>query len=193
MGKKKPVIAVIGDSRIEAGGVCDVFAEKIGCLLVDTGHRLQTGGRGGVMEAAGRGARRSLRWTQGDIIGILPGYDVGEANPYTDIAIPTGLGHGRNMLVVQADAVIAIGGGPGTLSEIAFAWLMNRPIVAMRGPGWAGKLADTSLDVGRSRCTDNPEDRIFGVGSPEEALELVVKLMPLYRKCADIKHLVKGR
>ena len=178
----KPIIAVIGDAQVEPGGDCDIFAEKVGGLIIDSGYRLQTGGRGGVMEAAGRGARSSAKWASGDIISILPGYDAQEANSYTDIAIPTGLGHGRNMLVVQANAVIAVGGGPGTLAEIAFAWLMNRLIIARRGPGWAGKLADTSLDEGRPRRPDSPDDRIYGVNSPEEAMALLAELRPLYER-----------
>lgn len=92
----KPIIAVIGDAQVEPGGDCDLFAETVGRLIIDSGYRLQTGGRGGVMEAAGRGARSSAKWRPGDIISILPGYDADEANPYTDIALPTGLGHGRN-------------------------------------------------------------------------------------------------
>lgn len=181
----KPVIAVIGDARIEAGGACDLFAENVGRLIIEAGYRLQTGGRGGVMESACRGARGSAQWTSGDIIGLLPGSEIAEANIFTDIAIPTGLGHGRNLLVVQADAVVAVGGGPGTLSEIAFAWLTNRLLLAMRGPGWAGKLADTTLDERRQRFSNIPEDRVYGVNSPAEAIGLISKLMPLYAQCVD--------
>ena len=59
----KPIIAVIGDAQVEPGGLCDLFAEKVGRLIIDSGYRLQTGGRGGVMEAAGRGDRVSTNWT----------------------------------------------------------------------------------------------------------------------------------
>jgi uncharacterized protein (TIGR00725 family) len=89
---------------------------------------LVTGGLGGVMEAACRGARDA----GGTTIGILPGADRSAANPYVDVAIPTGLGEARNALVVRsADAVIAIGGAYGTLSEIAFALKAGKRVVGL--------------------------------------------------------------
>jgi uncharacterized protein (TIGR00725 family) len=89
---------------------------------------LVTGGLGGVMEAACMGAREA----GGTTIGILPGSDRSAANPYVDIAIPTGLGEARNALVVRAaDALIAIGGGYGTLSEIAFALKADKRVVGL--------------------------------------------------------------
>src|SRR3546814_12882286 len=84
------------------------------------------------MEAAHRGARDSANWFDGAGIGILPGTNPGQANPYVDIAIPTGSDHGRNLVVAQSEAVIAIGGGAGTLSELAFAWIHRRLILALR-------------------------------------------------------------
>ena len=178
----KPVIAIIGDANIDEHEDKRAFAEEMGKRIIDSGFRLQTGGMGGVMEAAGKGARSSGRWQDGDIISIIPGFDPAEAHQYSDIVIPTGLGHARNMLVVQADAVVAIGGGPGTLSEMAFAWNYSRLIVAKRGSGCAGKLADTSLDERRKRYEDIPNDRVYGADSPEEAMELLLTLMPLYQK-----------
>src|SRR5207302_7302068 len=124
--------AVLGGWGVEVGGGRDRFAEAVGRLIVDRGWRVQTGGLGGVMESACRGARASTRWAPGSTIGILPGWDINDANPHVDVAIPTGLDHGRNLLVVQADAVIAVGGGAGTLSEIALAWMFFRLIVAKR-------------------------------------------------------------
>jgi uncharacterized protein (TIGR00725 family) len=89
---------------------------------------LVTGGLGGVMEAACRGAREA----GGTTIGILPGSDRSAANAYVGIAIPTGLGEARNALVVRAaDALIAIGGGYGTLSEIAFALKAGKRVVGL--------------------------------------------------------------
>src|SRR3546814_18376895 len=82
-------------------------------------------------------------------IGILPGTNPGQANPYVDIAIPTGSDHGRNLVVAQSEAVIAIGGGAGTLSEIAFAWIHRRLIIALscedrksvgEGKGMSGRV-----------------------------------------------------
>jgi uncharacterized protein (TIGR00725 family) len=89
---------------------------------------LVCGGLGGVMEAACTGAKGG----GGTTIGILPGTDRAAANPFVDFAIPTGLGEARNALVVRAaDALIAIGGGYGTLSEIAFALKAGKPVVGL--------------------------------------------------------------
>jgi uncharacterized protein (TIGR00725 family) len=86
------------------------------------------GGLGGVMEAACRGAKQ----TGGTTVGILPGDDRSAANPYVDIVIPTGLGEARNAIVVRsADALIAIGGAYGTLSEIAFALKAGKRVVGL--------------------------------------------------------------
>lgn len=174
-----PIIAVIGDSRVEAGDARDRFAEHVGRLIIDRGWRVQTGGLGGVMEAASRGGRASARWVSGSVIGILPGWDPDAANPYVDVALPTGMDHGRNALVGQADAVIAVGGGAGTLSEIALAWMLFRLIVARRGEGWAGRLADQRVDE-RVRYPDIAEDRVYGVDTAEEAVETVVRWLPAY-------------
>ena len=89
---------------------------------------LVCGGLGGVMEAACRGAKGAA----GTTVGILPGADRTQANDYVDVAIATGLGEGRNALVVRAaDALIAVGGGYGTLSEIALALKAGKPVVGI--------------------------------------------------------------
>ena len=94
------------------------MAEAVGRELGARGVVVVCGGLGGVMEAACRGAKEA----GGATVGILPGTDRSAANRFVDVAIPTGLGEARNALVVRAaDALIAIGGGYGTLSEIAFA------------------------------------------------------------------------
>lgn len=173
------IIAVIGDSRVQPGDERDRFAETVGRLIVDRGWRVQTGGLGGVMEAASRGARSSTRWSHGSTIGLLPGWDPSEANPFVDVPIPTGLDHGRNMLVVQADAVVAVGGGAGTLTEMAIAWMLFRLVIAKRGEGWAGRLADQRIDE-RIRYPDLADDRVYGVGAPNEAIGLIERLQPAY-------------
>ncbi len=128
----------------------DATAEAVGRAVVDAGYRIATGGRSGVMEAASRGARSATAYREGDVIGILPGLDADEANAFVDIAIPTGLNHARNVVLVSmADAVVAVGGGAGTLSEIALAWTSNKPVIALSGHGWADRLGGERLDERR--------------------------------------------
>ena len=103
-------------------------AEQVGRELASRGVVLVCGGLGGVMEAACRGAKEA----GGTTVGILPGTDRSAANPFVEVAIATGLGEGRNALVVRAaDAVIAIGGGYGTLSEIALALKAEKRVVGL--------------------------------------------------------------
>jgi uncharacterized protein (TIGR00725 family) len=119
-------VAVVGPAR--ASPEEEITAEAVGAGLGRAGAILVCGGRGGAMEAACRGARAA----GGTTVGILPGLDRAEANPFVDVAIPTGLGELRNGLVVRAaDAVIAVAGEYGTLSEIAFALKMGKPVVGL--------------------------------------------------------------
>jgi len=104
------------------------IAEELGSLIAQQGWVLVCGGGPGVMEAACKGAKKQGGLT----VGILPSSDEGEANKYLDVKIPTGLGYARNVLVVRAaEAVIAISGEYGTLSEIAFAFNEEKPIVGI--------------------------------------------------------------
>jgi uncharacterized protein (TIGR00725 family) len=119
-------IAVIGPGDAAAEEL-DV-AEELGAAIAAAGAGLVCGGLGGVMEAACRGARSR----GGVTLGLLPGVDRGDANGWVLIAVPTGLGEARNALVVRAaDAVVAVGGGWGTLSEIALALKAGLPVVGM--------------------------------------------------------------
>jgi uncharacterized protein (TIGR00725 family) len=112
----------------DAGAEQRESAEDVGRLLGERGAVLVCGGLGGVMEAACRGAKEA----GGTTLGILPGLDRAEANPYVDVAVPTGLGEARNALVVRAaDALIAVGGGYGTLSEVALALKTGKPVVGL--------------------------------------------------------------
>lgn len=148
MQPRRPVLALIGN----AGEIPSELAEDaaaIGQAAVEAGFRIICGGRDGVMQAAARGAHQAANYREGDTIGVLPTYRHNEANPYIDIALPTGFGYARNMLVVSsADVVCALGGGSGTLSEIALAWQIGRPVLAWQARGgWAARLADTRLDT----------------------------------------------
>jgi len=119
-------IAVVGSS--EAGLQELATAEEVGASVAEARCGLVCGGRGGVMEAACRGARSRGGLT----VGILGGSDREEANGWVMVALPTGLGEARNALVVRAaDAVVAVGGGWGTLSEIALALKAGLPVVGI--------------------------------------------------------------
>mgnify|MGYP002784291147 CR=1 FL=1 len=176
---RRRLVAVIGDANVPAGSQKDLLAEDVGRLLVDAGFRVLTGGLGGVMEAACRGARSSSRYQSGDTVAVLPGHDPADANPFVDIVIPSGLDHVRNSIVAHADAVIAIGGGAGTMSEICLAWIYKRLIVALRVVGWSGKVADQRVDE-RVRYPDEPDDRVFGATSAADAVRTVVERIGRY-------------
>jgi uncharacterized protein (TIGR00725 family) len=119
-------VAVIGPGRASPEAL--QVAEDVGARLAAIGAVVVTGGLGGVMEAASRGARSR----HGRTVGILPGEDRDAANGWVEIALATGLGELRNGLVVRAvDAVVAIGGGHGTLSEIGLALRTGRPVIGL--------------------------------------------------------------
>ncbi len=140
------VVSIVGGRDVSPPVLA--VAQAIGRGLVDAGYRIATGGMTGVMEAASRGGRESPNWREGMVVGMLPSLDPSQANPYVDIAIPTGLNIARNtLLVAMADVVVAIAGGAGTLSEIALAWQLNKPVVALDlGEGWSAELAGRRLD-----------------------------------------------
>lgn len=145
------IVAVIG------GGVCSKeeagIAETVGRELARRGAVLVCGGLGGVMEAACRGAKAA----GGSTVGILPGSNRHDANRYVDIPIVTGLGEARNVVVVRTgQAVIAVGGEYGTLSEIAYALKLGLPVVGVRTwqlskpgftPPWGIVEVDTPIEA----------------------------------------------
>lgn len=136
------------------------WAEEVGRLLAGAGAVLVCGGLGGVMEAAARGCAEA----GGVALGILPGTDRSAANPYLTAAIPTGMGEARNALVARsADAVIAIAGEFGTLSEIALALKLGTPVVG---------LGTWEL----SRPGRRDPDPVARAASPSEAVRLALEL-----------------
>jgi hypothetical protein len=103
-------------------------AEKLGRLIAERGDTLICGGLGGVMEAAAKGAKSK----DGTTIGILPGLSAEDANPFIDIPIVTGLSHARNVIIVRSsDILIAVAGKYGTLSEIAIALKLGKPVIGI--------------------------------------------------------------
>jgi len=181
MTARRLMVAVVGDASLDQSDPKIELARDVGRLLVDTGCRVVTGGLGGVMAAAMEGARTSSKYADGDTIGILPGYDPNEASAAADIVIATGINLGRNLIVANSDGVIVIGGGAGTLSEVALAWQMRRPVVALLAVGWSAELGSVRLDA-RCRQSDVDGDQIYRAILPSEAVGLIVDLMPRYPK-----------
>jgi uncharacterized protein (TIGR00725 family) len=119
-------IGVVGPGEASEAELAS--AEEVGAGLASLGAVVVTGGLGGVMEAACRGARSR----RGRTLGILPGEDREAANGWVEIAVATGLGELRNGLIVRAcDALVAVGGGHGTLSEVALALKLGRPVIGL--------------------------------------------------------------
>jgi uncharacterized protein (TIGR00725 family) len=148
-------IGVIGGG--EAEGPELELAREVGARLAQADAVLVCGGLGGAMAAACSGAKQH----HGLTIGVLPGSDRAAANPDVDVALPTGLGELRNGLLVRfSDALIAIGGGWGTLSEIAFAMRTGRPVVALSA--WEALLEEVSRAVSAAAGSS-------GLGTPATA------------------------
>lgn len=176
----KRMISIIGDSIIEPNGDKFKAAFGMGKALIDNGYRVASGGMGGVMEAGFRGAKSSEFYQEGDTVAILPVFDKRLSGDLADVAVATGLDLFRNVIVANSEAVIAIGGGAGTLCEISNAWPLKRLIIAFDNvDGWSSKLADTKLDH-RIRYPEIEEDRIFGVSTPDEAIAVLEKYLNLY-------------
>lgn len=159
---RTPVVAVIGDGDPRGPDAHRVleWAEEVGVLLGRGGAAVVTGGLGGVMRAAARGAASAGALT----IGILPGDNPAEANEYIRVPIATGLGVVRNLVVVtSSDAVVAIGGRHGTLSEIGLALRMGRQVVAL-----------ASWRVESERAVGGP--RVHRARDPREAAQLALRM-----------------
>jgi uncharacterized protein (TIGR00725 family) len=153
-------IALVGPG--EAGREELELAEEAGAAVAELGAGLVCGGLGGVMEAACRGARSRGGLT----LGLLPGTDREAANGWVIVAVPTGLGEARNALVVRAaDAVVAIGGGWGTLSEIALAVKTGVPVVGVGTwePMLGGEPVDGVVAVDGARAAVAEALRLAGV------------------------------
>ncbi|MBI4799350.1 MAG: TIGR00725 family protein [Desulfarculus sp.] len=143
------LVSVIGAGQ--AGPEALAQAQEVGRLLAAGGYGVVTGGLGGVMEAAARGAASAGGLT----LGILPGLDPQAANPWCRVVIPSGLGQARNVLVVLSGlGVVAVSGGAGTLSEIGHALKVGKPVAGLSS--W-------------------PVPGVFQAAGPEEAVEYILK------------------
>jgi len=155
MSRPRPSVSVIGAGAATAEE--KALAEEVGRLVAERGAVLVCGGLGGVMEAACRGARSA----DGLTVAVLPGYDRSAANPWAEVAIATGLAEARNVVVAASgDGCIAVGGSLGTLSEIAIALKLGRPVVA---------LGSWRLEPNRLR----EDSRLLTAETPAEAVELL--------------------
>lgn len=135
-----------------------ILAEQVGSAVAKAGAILVCGGLAGVMLGAARGAKKAGGMT----VGLLPGTDRSEANAYVDVAVATGLGFARNALVAQAgDAVVAVDGEFGTLSEIGFALQFKKPVVGLKS--WILKK-------------DGLENSLHGAETAEEAVRTACRL-----------------
>lgn len=142
-------VSIFGPAPANCSEEIYAFGEALGECLVNKGFGIVCGGMSGLMEAVCKGASKAKGYFWGASIGIIPGDEAELANEYCDIIIPSGLGIGRNILVARTGfAAIAIGGGAGTLSEIAFAWQLGKPICCLSAfGGWSAELAGKQLDA----------------------------------------------
>jgi uncharacterized protein (TIGR00725 family) len=149
------IIGVVGPGQCDPAQAA--LAEEVGQRIAQSGGALVCGGLGGVMEAACRGARGAGGLT----IGLLPGLDHSDANPHVAVPLPTGLGEARNLLIVRAaQAIIAVGGEYGTLSEIALALKVRTPVFGLQ-----------TWQLGRQ---SRFETHFHAAADPEEAVRLAV-------------------
>ena len=150
-------VSVIGGSAV--GATERETAYQVGVRLAERDHVVVCGGLGGVMAAVCEGARAA----GGRTIGILPGADQTEANEFVETPVATGMGHARNAVVVMnGDAVIAVDGGGGTLSEIGFASVFDRPVAGLGTHAVAGihpcETPEEAVDYVERAVADDPID-----------------------------------
>lgn len=164
--KLKGIIGVCGGSTISD----EIYsmAESLGREIAERGYIVACGGLMGTMEAVCKGAKSKGGLT----IGILPSYDKRIANKYVDIPICTGMGESRNIILVStSDVIIVVAGGAGTLTEIGFAWKLDKPIVALTlSGGFAEQFSNKKIDTTRS-------DNIISAKDPTDAVKIAINLM----------------
>ena len=146
MRTQKITVSVIGGSV--SNRKVDQLSEKVGKIIAEVGCILVCGGLSGVMMAASKGAKAAGGLT----IGLLPGKDKKDANPYIDIALPTTIGYARNAMVAcSADIIIALPGSHGTNSEICYGLVYGRPVIDLGNWKIPGMIQVKDLDDARKK------------------------------------------
>ena len=143
-------------------------AFEIGKYIAENKWVLITGGGGGIMEAASKGASV----TGGIVVGILPDSDLSRSNEYCSIVIPSGIGYARNMTnILSGDVIVSINGKSGTLSELAYAWQFGKPVIscAFTG-GWSSRIVPEPVD-------DRPGSKIFKADSLTEVFQYLYEIL----------------
>lgn len=159
--ERKPIIGVIGAGEPTPAGYA--VAREVGRLIAEAGAVLVCGGLGGVMEGAARGCAEA----GGVVVGILPGPEPDQANPYVTIPVPTNMGYARNVIIAHAAPVlIAVEGEYGTLSEMAIGLKLGRPVIVLR-----------------SRF---PVEGVIAASSPEEAVWLALAALSAARHGREV-------
>jgi len=171
----KGIISIVGTSEISSA--TEKVTIELGRLLARNHFAISCGGLSGVMEAVCKGAKQENGFT----IGIIPFEDKSRANKYVDVAIPVPFSQARNIIVVlSGDACVAIEGKAGTLSEMCFAWIYGKPIIALTGgiKGWSSEMAGKKIDDRRS-------DTIYDA---KTAQEVVDKLNNIFKSRPNITY-----
>lgn len=164
----KAIVSIIGASEID--NKTKKTTIELGRLLARHQYAIVCGGLTGVMESICKGAKEEGGLT----IGIIPFLEKSAANKFVDIVIPVPFSQARNIVVVlSGDICVAIGGKAGTLSELCFAWIYQKPIIAMSNiEGWSSKISNQKID-------DRRPDKIYGVETPEQVIEKINELINL--------------
>jgi len=166
----RPLIAVIGDSWTAPGSDTYELAYWLGYTLNCQRYRIITGSEGGIMEAVARGAFISPYYRDGDVNRVIGGYGSSSATHTSDVCMATSREMSGDLITPDSDAVIAMGGGTGTLTQLARAWALNKLIIGYKVRGWSGRVADRPMDL-RRRFENMPDDQVYGVCSEKEVLE----------------------
>jgi len=161
-------IGIIGPNNKMCSEKLYDFGVQLGRQIATKDRTFVCGGHGGFMEAVCKGVKQSPETFNGQTLGILPEETTDSANPFIDTAVATGQGIARNIIIVRtADIIIAAGGGAGTLSEIAFAWQLDKKVLCVTlFDGWAKELAGRNLD-------ERKTDLLIPVSSIEEINQLL--------------------